>query len=484
MKKYYLFTGLAAFALSGVFFTSCSDDDNGAGNGGGGADGGGTAGLSSPYVIAMTVSGSGNSADILTTAESLEGEIPASGTVNDGATYWVFHSNKYLYALNYHQGESGTTYSYVRNSSTGGLEQRAKEYFVTRFTTYGLYDNYIMTTSSGEGDACRANPETGYIPYVFKVSYLDVENETFSSNETTGADGEAQVAGEDYICENFLGNGEYVTLAGLEQVGRKIYSAAVPMGLSPYGCKQYKDDAKTQYKYVREGFEDLIKTEDGGSNSSRYYKDQLQWTQWPDECWVAIFSDNTLTGKKLIKTDRISYACGRMKSQYYQMIWATDDGRYVYVISPGYAKTMADTRQQTTLPAGVVRIDTQTEEFDDYYCNLETLSPDGLLQSWYIGGDNFLFLMYDAPITSSTKTANRLAVFNASAKTLTPVTGLPSDVTGFGKSPYFENGLAYVAVNTGSGYPALWQINPASGVAMKTLTVNGATTLTGIGRID
>lgn len=477
MKKSYLLTGLFAIAASGVFFTSCSDDDNGGG-------GGGSGDTVKPYVITGTTSGSGTSANILTTAESLEGEITLSGLANDGATYWVFHSNKYLYALNYHQGESGTTYSYVRDQATGELQKRANEYYVTRFTTYGLYDNYIMTTSSGEGNPDWADPVTNYIPYVFKISYLDVEKETFTSNEISNGESGSAVNDEEYICENFLGNGEYVTLAGIEQVGRKIYSAAVPMGLSQYGCQQFTDEERTQYKWVRPGYEDLIKTESGGSGSAGYDKDELQWTQWPDECWVAIFADNTLTEKKLLKTDKISYACGRMKSQYYQMVWATDDGRYVYVISPSYAKTMADTRQQTTLPAGVVRIDTQTEEFDDYYCNLEQLSQNGLQRSWYIGDDNFLFLMYDAPITSSTKTANRLAIFNASAKTLTEVSGLPSDVSGFGKAPYFENGYAYVSVNTESGYPAVWQINPQSGVAMKTLTVSGATTLTGIGRID
>lgn len=477
MNKSRLFAGLAAIAASGVFLTSCTEDDFG---GGGGADDA----ISQPYVITGTTSGSGSTANILTTTDKLEGEITLSGLANDGATYWVFHSNKYLYALNYHQGESGTTYSYVRDQATGELQKRANEYYVTRFTTYGLYDNYIMTTSSGEGNPDWADPVTNYIPYVFKISYLDVEKETFTSNEISNGESGSAVNDEEYICENFLGNGEYVTLAGIEQVGRKIYSAAVPMGLSQYGCQQFTDEERTQYKWVRPGYEDLIKTESGGSGSAGYDKDELQWTQWPDECWVAIFADNTLTEKKLLKTDKISYACGRMKSQYYQMVWATDDGRYVYVISPSYAKTMADTRQQTTLPAGVVRIDTQTEQFDDYYCNLEQLSPNGLMQSWYIGGDSFLFLMYDSPITSSTKTANRLAVFNASAKTLTEVTGLPADVSGFGKSPYFENGYAYVSVNTESGYPSVWQINPQSGVAMKTLTVNGATTLTGIGRID
>ena len=476
MKKHYLLTGLLVIAASGVFFTSCSDDDNG--GGGSGED------LVKPYVITGTASGSGTSANILTSTESLEGEIPLSGLANDGATYWVFHSNKYLYALNYQDGEDGTTYSYVRNASTGEIEQRPMEYFVTRFTSYGIYDNEIITTSSGEGNPAWADPVTQYIPYVFKISHLDVVNETFYSNTTTDGGSEGVVGDRSYICENFLGNGEYVTLSGIEQVGSKIYSAAVPMGLTQYGCQQFTDAGRTQYKYVRPGYEDLVKTEDGGSNSSAYKKGELQWTQYPDECWVAIFSDNTLTGKKLLKTDRISYACGRMKSQYYQMIWGTDDGRYVYVISPSYAKTMADPRQQTKLPAGVVRIDTQTEEFDDYYCNLESLSANGLMQSWYMGGDNFLFLMYDAPITASDKTANQLAIFNASAKTLTKVTGLPADVSGFGKAPYFENGYAYVSVNTESGYPAIWKISPQSGVATMALTVNGATTLTGIGRID
>lgn len=164
MNKNRFLAGMLAIAASGVFFASCSDD---AADDGGGA----ASGITNPYVIATTVTGSNTTANILTSAASLEGEITPSGLANDGATYWVFHGRKYLYALNYHQGESGTTYSYVRNSATGALEQRAKEYYVTRFTTYGLYDNCIMTTSSGDGNAAWADPVTGYLPQAFKVSY-------------------------------------------------------------------------------------------------------------------------------------------------------------------------------------------------------------------------------------------------------------------------------------------------------------------------
>ena len=476
ISKIQLIAGAMAFAAAGVTTTSCSDDEGGGG--------GGEGGTANPYVIAATISGSGTSTNLLTSAPALSGEITPAGLYNEGATYWVFHSDKYLYALNYHQGNAGTTYSYVRDAATGNLRQRDNEYFVARFTTYGTYDNYIMTTSSGEGSADWADPATGYVPMTLKINYLDVEAETLATNTSGGTGADAVVTDQAYICENFLGNGEYVTLSGLEQLGRKVYSAAVPMGLSQYGCQQFTDEERTQYRWVRPGFEDLVKTESGGQGSSSYDKDELQWTQWPDECWVAVFADHTLKEKKLVKTDRISYAAGRNKSQYYQMIWATDDGRYVYVISPSYAKTMADQRQQTTLPAGVVRIDTQTDEFDSYYCNLEELSPNGIQRSWYIGADKFLFMMYDSPITASDKKVSRLAVFSAEAKTLAEVSGLPADVTGFGPTPYFEGGCAYVSVNTASGSPAVWKIDPATAVAEKGLTVSGATTLSAVGRID
>ena len=107
------------------------------------------------------------------------------------------------------------------------------------------------------------------------------------------------------MSENFLGNGEYVTLAGILERNNKLYSAAIPMGLSQYGS------ATDGGKWILPGNEDLVKTEDGGSNSSSYKKGELQWTQYPNKCWVAIFDDETLTNKKIIETDKISYACGR-----------------------------------------------------------------------------------------------------------------------------------------------------------------------------
>ena len=212
----------------------------------------------------------------------------------------------------------------------------------------------------------------------------------------------------------------------------------------------------------------------------------MQWTQYPNECWVAIFDDANMTSKKLIKTDKISYAAGRMKSQYYQMVWAADNGD-VYVFSPSFAKTMTDARQQTTLPAGVVRIPAGSTDFDDYYCNLEAMSNgNSFVRTWHITGDYFLLLMYDRPFSTAGYVANQLAVFKAGDKKLTYVTGLPSTdtISGFGDAPYVENGTAYVTVtfNEGGGNPVIYKIDPATAAATKGLTIE-ATQVSGVGKL-
>ena len=426
----------------------------------------------SAYVIASSVTASGNTINVLLTAESLDEGVVSpinNGLVNDGASQWVFYNNKYLYGLTYNQGNAGTTRSFILNSD-GQIEARSSEYAVKRFTTNGIYGDYVMTSSTGDGPT-EWNDENGYTPKSFLLSYLHAENETFITNDTRN---------EIYLSENFLGNGEYVTLAGILESGGKLYSAAIPMGLSQYGTKAEGG------KYVKPGNEDLVKTEAGGSNSSAYKKDELQWTQYPNECWVAIFDDENLNGKKLIKTDKISYACGRQKSQYYQTIWETDNGD-IYVFSPSYAKTMTDPRQQTTLDAGVVRIKKGTEQFDNsYYYNIEAQSGGrSFLRTWYIAGNYFLMLMYDRPLTETGFVANQLAVFDASTGKLTAVEGLPTPelISGFGYAPYCENGYAYIAVTTTEGYPAIYKIDPATATAKRGVEIQ-VTQITGVGRLN
>lgn len=465
MDKKNLLRNLAFACGIMISAASCSDDTPNNSNINNGNDNN----SSSKYVIAASVTASGNTTNVLLTAPSLdEGTVSTknNGLVNDGATQWIYFENKYLYGLAYNQGNAGVTTSFYLNSNNE-IKKRNGEFAIRRFTTFGTYGKYIMTTSTGDGPT-EWNDENGYTPKSFLISYLDAAGEIYTTNDTKN---------ESYLSENFLGNGEYVTLAGLLENNGKIFSAAIPMGLSQYGTKFENG------KWIREGYEDLVKTESGGSGSSSYDKDELQWTQYPDECYVAIFSDESLTDKKLIKTDKISYAAGRMKSQYYQMVWSAENGD-IYVFSPSYAKTMSDDRQKTKLPAGVVRIPSGTENFDDYYCNIEE-QTDGksFMRCWPIAEDYFLMLMYDRPFSETGYTANQLAVFKAEDKKLTYITGMPSDISGFGNTPYMENGKAYIAVTTSSGYPAIYKIDPATCIATKGLTVE-ATQLSGVGKLN
>ena len=463
MKKNFFLAGLFATAMTGLALTSCTDTEV--------PGGGNNNETKGDFVVAASVTASGNTTNVLLTSKTLdEGSVSTvnNGLVNDGASQWVFYKDQYLYGLTYNQGNAGTTRSYIMNSANE-VQARSGEFAVKRFTTYGIYDKYIITASTGDGPTEYADDKQ-YLPKMFLLSYLDVAAETFKTNDTKV---------KAYMSENFLGNGEFVTLAGILEHNKKIYSAAVPMGLSQYGA------AVDGGKYILPGNETLVKTEDGGSNSSAYKKGELQWTQYPNECWVAIFDDAAMTTKKLIKTDKISYACGRFKSQYYQTIWEADTGE-IYVFSPSYAKTMSDVRQRTTLPAGVVRIPDGQEDFDSYYCDLEEQSGGkSFLRCWHIADDYFLLLMYDRPLTETGFEAKELAVFKAGSKKLTYVTGLPSAdlISGFGNTPYTENGYAYMAVTTTDGHPAVYKIDPSSATATKGVTVE-ATQITGIGKLS
>lgn len=408
----------------------------------------------SSYVIAAGV---GEANYLLTTDKLTEGFITTKGSGLETETgyYWVYYQNKYLYRLAYNQGSAGVTSSYILDDQAK-VQARNKTYEVKRFTSYGIYKNYIITTSTGDLGEEYAD-ENNFLPKGFLISYLDVEKETYDSNKDI------------IMSENYLGNGEFVTFAGLLEANGSIFTAPIPMGLSQYGVKAENGS------YVK--YPELVKTEDGGTNSGSYKKGELQWTQYPDEAWIAIYDNEKFENPTLIKTDKISYACGRFKSQYYQTIWAADNGD-IYVFSPSYAKTMSSNKQKTTLPAGVVRIKAGTKNFDDYYCNLEELSKgNSFLRCWHITEDYFLMLMYDNPFTADTYTANQIAIFKASDKTLTYVKGIPASdiIYSFGKDPYIENGVAHMAITTTDGsQPAIYQINPKTATATKGITVESA----------
>ncbi len=451
---------LAATFIPAIALCGCSEDNNP-------TDSGNDNNGEGKFVFATTITGSNGTAYDLITGESLEsGNLTTvnNGLLNPGATQWVFYKN-YLYALTYNQGNAGTTRSYILGDN-GEMKARDIEYRISRFSSYGTYGDYIITMSTGDGPSTLADKQ-GYLPKTLLLTYLDVANQTARGNDTsTGA----------YSMENFLGNGEYVTLAGAEQCGSKLFCGAVPMGLSQYGS------AYENGKWIRPGFEHLVHTEDGGTNSGAYKAGELVGTQYPDECWVAIYDNENMTNPTLAKTDKISYPCGRFKSQYYQTVWAADNGD-IYVFSSSYAKTMTDPGQKTKLPAGVCRIPAGSTSFDDYYCNIEAQTPGGnrsFMRCWHAGGNRFLLIMYDRALTEKDPVATELAVFDADSKKLTYVTGLPSNVSSLGKTVFVQNGNVYIPVNVENEEPAIYAINTSTAKAQKGVSIK-ANDITGFG---
>ncbi len=63
------------------------------------------------------------------------------------------------------------------------------------------------------------------------------------------------------------------------------------------------------------------------------------------------------------------------------------------------------------------------------------------MRCWPAGGSRFLMLMYDRPLTETGFAATDLAIFDAEAKRLTFVGGLPSNISSIGKTTYAKMGM-------------------------------------------
>lgn len=458
---------MAALSLS-AFFSACSDDDSVMNpTPTPDPEQPGTVEKVSAYVIASQTAGASGTAAYLVTAPSLEsGMVTTIGngfeTDYTSATTWIFFGNDYLYRLAYNYGSAGTTAAYYLDAE-GNIRQRAKEYNILNFTTYGIYGNKIIAADASS--ATDTKDAAGNAAYGIHFSIIDVDA------ETTGT--------KTLISEDFLGNKERVMFSGLLEANGKLYTAVVPLGLSPYGVAAGG---------VLPGNEDLVAYESGGSGGGQYEAGTLTNTQYPDECWVAVFNDDSFTNPTLIKTDQISWAAGRMRSAYYQTIWAADNGD-VYVFSPSFAKSNSDPRQQTKLNSGVARIKAWASEFDSTYgaFDIEAASNGNpIYRCWHITEDYFLLQMYTAGLNVQGKGTTKMAIFKGDSKEFTYVTGLPDPdvISSFSKAPYNENGCCYTTVVTTDGAkPTIYKIDPKTATATAGLTVE-ADEIGALGRLE
>lgn len=423
------------------------------------------AGSTSKYVLAVA----GKEANYLVTVDDLtkgETTIVNNGLEAGSGSTWVFASGEKLFNLQYNQGNNGGA-EYYSLGADGRLLRSDNIYSISRYNTYGLYDEFVVTSAAA--DLTETDSE-GNIKKGVNITYLNAVNGETSVRSIDG--------------ENYFGNGEYVNFAGILQSGSRMFLAAVGQGLSRYGVLAEGG------KFVKDP--SLVATEDGGEKSAAYKKGEVPGTQYPNEAWVAIYEGKDFSGKPtLIKTDKISYACGRFKSAYYQTIWADESGD-IYVFSPNFSRILGvKEAQRSSLPAGVVRIKKGTKEFDkNYYVNLEAKAGGvSFLRCWPAGGSYFILQMYSSPDgmqARSSADANRLALFNAATEELTFVSGLPGadKLTSFGSTPFAENGKVYMPVTTNDGQkPAVYVIDVATAKAVKGISVEGSA-INGVGKLS
>lgn len=460
MKNKFICIATAAAML---FASACSDDDPTPSPSEGDDNGGNGNTEQEAEVSSYVIVGTTEAAYLQTVPTLDEGSISSIGDGKEvsagNSSTWFFFGDKYLYHLSYSQGQAGTTSAYYLDAN-GKLQARAKEMRILNFWTYGMVGDYIITSATAAGDETDSK---GNKAYVLTFSFIDTAAET---SRTTSV-----------MSEDFLGNKEYVMFSGLLEANGKVYTAVVPMGCSPYGVEAGG---------VLPGNEGLVTDGESGTGGGRTEAGSLSGTQYADYCWVAVYDDADFSkAPTLIKTDKLSYACGRMRSAYYQTIWAADNGD-VYVFSPSYAKTYTDART-TKHNSGVMRIKAGAMEFDDAYgyVDIEQLSGGNpIYRCWHICDDYFLLQMYTQGYNIQGKGTGELAIYKGTDKTFTKVTGLPSDISSIStKNPYCENGAAYIALLTESSTnPCVYRIDAASATASAGVTV-GTNEINAIGKL-
>lgn len=376
------------------------------------------------FFIAAT---SGEGSYLLAVPDVSEGEttIVGQGLETDSYTAWVFPNQHTGIGLKYQKGDPGLGIG-VGLGASGNIVRKGSDFqIISRFTTYGPFQNKVLTIVQGIQTDDKDNLFSTF-------NFIDPDKNNAVSTVTRST-------------TNLTGNGEYATLSGVVPFGSgEFLSAIVPSK--------------------------LVRNEEGNLTTAT--------TAYPDSVWIAAF-DADLNVKRIYGDDRLGYASGRHRSQYYSTI--SDDGKdNVYVFSPA-------NEAGSTKPAGAIRIKSGEAGFDQsYFFDLGTHSGDISFQRVYHIADDWFALAYVRPGSTAPEgpaQPNALALVNVGDQSFQWINGLPD----YNKNPSFglpisENGKLYIPVSEVDNSPAIYIIDPVSGSASKGLTIH-ADQVSAIGKL-
>jgi hypothetical protein len=386
----------------------------------------------------------GESAAYIMLADSLNnGELSIQNnkkTLEQTGHTWIFNENpSAAIGLIYQQGDPGIGLGFGINEN-GALKELRSFQISSRFTSYGFFDRYALTSVGGQtvvnsaGDTLRDGSGNPYSDGV-TFNFIDLNNNLISQEKTIRT-------------LNITGNGEQATFSGIVDMGNGEF-------LTGLVVSQPKDP-----------------NAGGGASTGT--------VTYPDSVWVAAFDAN-LNLKRIYRDNRISYSSGRFRSQYYSQIGKAADGS-VYVFSGSYENT-------ATKPCGALKINKNATAFDpSYYFNIEEKTNGHRFRKvWHVSGNYFMLELYNddknTPITV-TSVATQYGIVDMAAKSFKWVTGIPTKdkITGTGL-PMAYNGKMYFPIVEEGEYPAVYIIDPVTGAAQKGVSIRGATSLNAIGRL-
>jgi hypothetical protein len=360
-----------------------------------------------------------------------------SKTLEQSGYTWIFNRNPSVaIGLIYQQGDPGIGLGYSVNA--GGLLQELGQFQISsRFTSYGFFDRYALTSVGGQApvDAqgnvlvdAGGNARTDGVTF----NFIDLKNGLALQEKTV-------------TTLNITGNGDQATFSGIVDMGNGEFLTALVVS------KPRDPNAG------------------GGASTGAI--------SWPDSVWVAAF-DAGLNLKRIYRDDRISYSSGRFRSQYYSQMGKADDGS-VYVFSGSFETS-------TSRPCGALKINRGATDFDpSYYFNIEE-KTDGyrFRKIWHVTGNFFMLELYNDLTVSATAAATQYGIADVAAKTFKWVTGIPAKdkITGTGL-PLAYDGKMYFPITAEGADPAIYIIDPATGAAVKGVSVAGATSINAVGML-
>lgn len=417
----------AAALTAALALTACTDGGENPGNAGGGV----TGRARGPYFIDASTDGG---TEYIMQAESLTAadlDVRQNILELPSRTYtWVCRGHDAI-GMSYNQQFAGLGYALRWTSDTTPLADLGEFRVETRFTNFGFFDEWFVTSVAGQsvaGDTSRH-----YSTFCFwRLGSSGVTLDKTETIPTAALAGNGQIATFSSIVD--LGDGTFLT-SMVKSFNRVAEGQGQSVGLVVH----------------------------------------------PDSCWV-VRMDRDCRVVGVWGDDRISYSAGQFRSQVWSQTLRTDAGQ-VYVFSNAYSSA-------TTRKAGALRWSLASGFDPDYYFDVQT-PFDGykFRRVWYLTGSKFLLELYNEREVSSTGPGHQFGIIDMDTRGAKWVTGLPAknlitSGAATGGVPCYADGVVYLPITQYGSDAVVYVVDIETAAARPGITLRGVTEVRTLGKLS